>query len=932
MKVPTADYSPLSQALSAVSSAKQASWSVKDASNWQNRYQIQQKSFDLQDQSYDLQQEAIDSGRFYNGVNLGLNVASIALETAEKIYNIKREEMGQEATNNATNLTTDFKAQLDLNEDYTQIIENEDGSLSVGLSDKGLAAWNKTKEKYFPSGEKYGWGMDDTVSNLVDSTYASLNSYGSELAVSRVQQNTELAYSNNMSHALEFDLQSGEVATFDVDDGAGGTRTITVGAQQARVINSRASSMGPEWAQNQLIAASDQRRVALGNNIIADISKKYADGSYILDANAWSLSDAQIDEYLNTIMDPTDRLEAEENIKAAKSSAITSYFEDKQSSILSQDRDSYKALDTLYKEVTDKDGNTYKFFTESKYIEPSTYTSVRSSIKSSMDTIESAAGTVNTNAVQNGFKTYNAQFRAGQISGKDYAVKVDNLMATTYCNDDGTPNYNWRENPEALQVYQTQIEELLPDNVASDDSFKTSWNIAWQTALNVGDGTLYKDLTPEKQEYANLIKSDMLKEITEAVLTDPSVAIDPKAYADALKDISRRYNAKWIDYINSDVGKAGLVDTVTGKDAVDMARKSVDELIKADSTGILNSITPNGYLDRTGDPFLPGVNDRINETITLIGTYGRDVEGLNIEPNTGTLKFKMDENGSPSIDKKGNPILESVEWNNIILPNGERGTVSYSVESDEWIYEGRVSKKMSSDAEYKAERIQEGIVTSQESGKVPESMQVKNQAVELSDRSLKEVDTFLNKTERVTTEDEETGNEVVEEVSAVDETDIRDFIGTHAKTEAEVSAYIDEFKDRHANGEVMTDISDEEFDKLMESIRYSFKNIKVDDSKSSRLQLKDNHVRVSYGADKNASQSESDNTSTYTKWVNNHQSAGPGEVYQYLKSLDDSELEQAIEEMKEQVDGAGFLKEKFNDPKRALDNYLKKIREERNNK
>ena len=66
--------------------------------------------------------------------------------------------------------------------------------------------------------------------------------------------------------------------------------------------------------------------------------------------------------------------------------------------------------------------------------------------------------------------------------------------------------------------------------------------------------------------------------------------------------------------------------------------------------------------------------------------------------------------------------------------------------------------------------------------------------------------------------------------------------------------------------------------------------------------------------------------------MNNHQTAGPGEVYQYLKSLDDSELEQAVEEMKEQVDNVGFLKEKFNDPKRALDNYLKKIREERNNK
>lgn len=75
--------------------------------------------------------------------------------------------------------------------------------------------------------------------------------------------------------------------------------------------------------------------------------------------------------------------------------------------------------------------------------------------------------------------------------------------------------------------------------------------------------------------------------------------------------------------------------------------------------------------------------------------------------------------------------------------------------------------------------------------------------------------------------------------------------------------------------------------------------------------------------------SSKDNTSTYTKWVQDHPSASHADVYQYLESLDDSELDKAVAEMKEQVDRSGFLKEKFDDPKRALDVYLEKIKKER---
>lgn len=935
MKAPTADYSPLSQALSARTSATQAKYSAKDLSNWSSRYKIQEDSLKLQEKSLDIQQEAVDDAKAqttWNGVlssiQAGVNLTNKIVELGDAITSAKQQEMGQTATLKSSQLTSEMQNLLDNNESLSQTsVDPDTGLVTVGLSDEGVKTWNKLVEKYFPSDEKWGWGYDKTISNLKESLGIQMNSYASEIATKRILNETETNYNGNMANALNADLMNGQTVTVDIPDGAGGTRALTLGAQQKAVIDSRSSFMGDSWTYNEYESAANELLTTRGNYILSDITTNFKDGTYFTDPEARAASDAQIEAHLNEIKDPTVRAETEESIKAAKTSAVTEYFENLTSSILAQDKDSYKALETLYKNVTDKDGDFYKFFTETGYLEPSTYTSVRSSIKSAMDTIEETAGTVNTNAVQNGFKKYNAQYRAGQMTSKEYAVAVDNLMATTYCNDDGTPNYNWRNNSEALQVCQTQLEALLPDDLTSDDTFKTNWNIAWQTALNVGDSTLYNDLTPDQQTYANFIKSNMLEEIYKAVLTDPSVAISAESYATALKNISSRYSAEWIDYINSEVGDITTWDAITGKDAKDKFGQSVDSLVKADTTGLLNSITSDGYIDRTSDKFLPGVNDKINETLSLIGTYGKEVHGLNIEnPNTGILKFKMDENGEPSLDKDGHPILEAVEWTNITLPTGNVGTVKYDVENDKWIYGDKQLEEQNSEAQWQSERLKEGNAIMQElDGKVPSVLNSGAiKTVTLSDKELEEVDNFIQKKKRVTTEDEKTGDEIVTEVPGVDEADIRDYIGTHAETKAEIDAYITEFTSLHKAGKLMADLSEKDFNRLMSNIRYS-----LSDEVSRNLQWdKDNEIKVSHIKEKVQS-NEDDSTSSYTKWINNHQTASPGEVYQYLKGLDDSELEEAVAEMKEQVDSTGFLLEKFNDPKKALDNYLKKIKEER---
>ncbi len=77
------------------------------------------------------------------------------------------------------------------------------------------------------------------------------------------------------------------------------------------------------------------------------------------------------------------------------------------------------------------------------------------------------------------------------------------------------------------------------------------------------------------------------------------------------------------------------------------------------------------------------------------------------------------------------------------------------------------------------------------------------------------------------------------------------------------------------------------------------------------------------------SSSKSEQTMGADTWADKNKSASPGAVYQYLKSLDDSELDEAVETFKERVDRDRFLLESFNDPKKALDAYRDKIRGER---
>ncbi len=200
-------------------------------------------------------------------------------------------------------------------------------------------------------------------------------------------------------------------------------------------------------------------------------------------------------------------------------------------------------------------------------------------------------------------------------------------------------------------------------------------------------------------------------------------------------------------------------------------------------------------------------------------------KGLPISnPNTGIVHFSEDSNGNLSAD--------SITWN-VKYEDGTTAQVVYDLSKktdDAWSIKAELELK---DDPLGLSKPKEQIQMHKAiDGKVSEDMQVRNdnggttRANLLSKNAVKEINEFIGKKKRVVSEDEKTGNEKVNEVSAVDGESIKDFIGTHAESEAQVDAYVMEFKELYKEKKIMTDISEKDFDKLMESIRHSLKNIK----------------------------------------------------------------------------------------------------------
>lgn len=676
MKAPTADYSSLSQALSSKTSALQTSYAAKDASNWKSSYDIQQQSFDLSKRSLDLQEESTKVNGIVNVasgvVQLGEDIASAVMGVASA----KQDAGKQDLTMKATQMSSDWETLLNMNPDFmTELDDPVTGAKTLGLSEKGQEAYSKLEAQYFPSDTKYGWGLDDIASNIKQNLKVNAVSYAQSLALSNIQGQADAAYSYNLDYAQNLDLQSGETETVTISDGNGGTRTLTVGKNTKALIDSR-SYLGASWQSNQYEVAAQNLVDSRQERIISDVSEGYTNGTYITDAAAREALSSTITAHLDSIEDPTERATAREKIKTAISSGIQTYFTNRVNSIMAQDTDSYSELQKLYNSVsTDGDFSLKSLFydedgNENPYVDNVTLSNVRSTILSEMSAIEETAGTVATNKVSNGLSLINSQLKSGSMSPEGWVGSFRNIMADAYGSD-------WMFNDEAKQVFDNTVLSLLPEDLKSDLSFKAAWNSAVGTMFNMN----YEDLDYDQQVQAIAAQTNMMNDLMDAVVNDPTIAMDPNKYAETLSDIASRYNATYLDIISGKF-EANYFQTIGGNEGPKVFNSSMNKIVDAYSELIEENINDYGVWDRSGDNLPNGVNDTVTEALTVLAKYTDNTNAkLIAEPKAGQIEFEKDDDG--------NLKIKTVTWDGYEI-DGAKGKVIYNASSKSWKldYEG----------------------------------------------------------------------------------------------------------------------------------------------------------------------------------------------------------------------------------------------------
>lgn len=803
MKAPTADYSSLSQALSAKNKALKSSYAAKDASNWKSSYDIQQQSFNLSKKALSLQEENTK----YNGIaNLVSSLGTLASKVAgwgEEIYSAQQDKGKQELTMNATQMSSEWQTLLNMNPDFmTEFDDPVTGAKTLGLSEKGQAAYEKLEAKYFPSDTKYGWGLDDTAEQLKQSLRVSAVSYAQSLALSNVQGQADIAYSYNLDYARNLDLESGETDTVTVSDGNGGTRTLTIGKQTKALIDSR-SNMGESWQANQYEVEASNLISTRQERIVSDLTEGYTRGTYITDPTAREASNATITAHLDAITDPTKRASAESAIKTTISNGIQTYFTNRVNSIMAQDTDSYVALKELYDSVStereggfalkslfyDKDGK------ENPYVDNLTLSNVRSVILSEMSAIEEMTGTTATNTVSNGLALINSQLKAGTLSPEGWVGSFKNIMAEAYGAD-------WTLNEEAQKVFNNTVLSLLPDDLTSDPAFTAAWNIAVGTMFKMD----YKELDSGQQGYAIMAQSNMMNDLMAAVVNDPTVAIDPNKYATALSKIASKYNAKWLEHLEATF-TADYWKSLGGNEAEKVFKEYITNLLKDYQSEIEENLNVLGVWDRSNDNLPPGLNNNVSEFITSLGTYSSNkyVE-LIADPRAGAITFgKYSSNGKLFISR--------VSWDGV-EKDGMKGKVIFDASRNEWrtTYDAPTQTSQPTTTGASSSKVGAASIKTQTVGETTAATIKNVESGNVYTASSTSADTA------VSTVDNDIDTFITMGMNNATDAGLEKFLWDMASDETHLDETVEKLKARHDNKEYVPGMKEAEYDKWVNGI------------------------------------------------------------------------------------------------------------------
>ena len=800
MKAPTADYSPLSQALNAKTSAIQASYSTKDTANWKSRYKIQTDSFKLQEKALENQEDQIN----INGMTALAQGLDTFVEDLVDFVKTGQDKTTQEAEEKATNASNDINLTLRNNPQFSQSYE-DNGVISVGLTDEGKRAVNEIVESYFPEGTKYGWGMDERIKKVKEQVLSSANTYAGEIATQRTQDEANAAYNNNMKNALLSDLQSGATITAKIPDvsAEGGYREVKVGAGQEALISSRESYMGKAWADNQRQIASADLINKRSDYLISDASTNFSNGTYVTDSSKRATFDSLVKTQAEEYTDETQKQAFLTSVKSAETQAVTTYFDNQVKTILDQDLDIYTSLSSLYDSLTDPNGQYYSIFFDkdgkpNANIEPSTYTTIKSSVSTQLSNIETLNGTTNTQAVQNAFSDLNNQFSMGQINSTTYGAKAQSIMVGIYGD-------NWMSNSEAVNVYKNQIMSQLSDDLASDPQVANGISIAYNTALGTNNKA-YKDLDAAQKAKADVISKDYIDNVTNLILNNPDLLKDPLKFNQKLTELSSKYTSEWADIAFGTNSKVTVGDALKGTEFVS---KTFDKVVSSYSTELMEGINENGVLDRSSlsEGLMPGVNEALTDAISQVAQYGIQAKGMNIlDPKDGKIQFEIDEStGKPKLDKKGNLIPKAIIWTTVDS-EGKVDTIAYEFSL------GNKDEAWETGTQAKEREKQEKLIE--------------------EDRPKTEVEATVR--DYVNVEEDP--------IPSDDKDKVERFLWANVETTAELDEAIETLNKQHEKGKFANDLTDsKEYQAFIDSVKFSVKEKRGWNETTQKVIPKDDH-------------------------------------------------------------------------------------------
>lgn len=811
MKAPSADYSSLSQALSAKNSAIQTSYSAKDASNWKSSYDIQQKSFQLSRDSLNLQKEQTNVSGALNTVSAVTNLVDKSASFYQALASVKQDDLTQKLTRNSTEMSSQWENLVQLNPDYiTETTDPVTGGTTLTLSEKGKTAYSNLEAQYFPEGTKYGWGMDKEVENMKQNLRVNCMSYAQTIALNNIKGDADNNFAYNLEYAKQVDLNSGETEDVTVNDGTGTMRTLPLGKRTKMVIDSRAASAG--WSQTRIeteyLKAAQEFSDARKTWIAEDLSAGFTNGTYINGTEDREKAYKTMDAYLETIEDDVERERARQSFVSAIDSATQQYYTNAIATAKAG-ATPYDSLQELYASVSDKgkdaSGKSFTnkglFYTtdpetgkdiESKYISSSTLNTIRSAIKTEMDTLEKTAGTVATDTVNSSFTLWNAKLKDGSLSAEGWVANVEGLLSS-----EDIYGPDWRNNPEAMKVYQENVMNLLPENMKSDPIVKSSIAIAVNSMFQKE----YSDLSDNDRNVADRASTSMMQEMIAAALQDPTVAIDTTKFAQTIDTIAKRYDAVWVDLID-DVFKADFSQTVGGQEAEKVFEDEIDKVLSnsAYAEGISERLSEDGTWDRSVDVLGDGVNEIVTDYIVGLGQNGEMADKIE-DARTGSIRFMKDEDGSLE--------LSTVTYKGKDVPGMDSVSVIYNAQTGEWKYDGTPTPmeelpKTTATGETPPNLTNVGDVSAAFIADV-ESGNVSKATSDVADEAVStvndDIDTFLTNGMNNATEG-----------------GLETFLWNMATTETRLDETAEKLKEKHAEGEYAPGMSEAEFDSQMTTV------------------------------------------------------------------------------------------------------------------